>query len=83
MDDEESGKFKVILVHPCAKHAVKLPKDISYNNLLEYVKKRWTPQKGKEMLTSGCFTKMEQCRWTLWMMMTSNTSYMMFAVTKT
>lgn len=47
MDDEESGKFKVILVHPCAKHAVKLPKDISYNNLLEYVKKKVDAAKGK------------------------------------
>ena len=47
MDDEESGKFKVILVHPCAKHAVKLAKDISYNNLLEYVKKKVDAAKGK------------------------------------
>ncbi|PWA79213.1 transposase, MuDR, MULE transposase domain protein [Artemisia annua] len=47
MDDDESSKFKVVLLHPCGKHAVKLPKDISYNNLLAYVKKKVDAAKGK------------------------------------
>ncbi|PWA82330.1 hypothetical protein CTI12_AA176610 [Artemisia annua] len=47
MDDQESSKFKVVLLHDCGKHAVKLPKDISYNNLLAYVKKKVDAAKGK------------------------------------
>jgi hypothetical protein len=40
MNDDENSKFKVILVHPSSKHAVKLPKTISFKQLVEYVKKK-------------------------------------------
>ena len=40
MNDDENSKFKVILVHPSSKHAVKLPKTISFKHLQEYVKKK-------------------------------------------
>ena len=40
MSNEDTSKFKVVLVHPGSKHAVKLPKDISYNNLVAYIKKK-------------------------------------------
>ena len=40
MNYDDSCKFKVILVHPSSKHAVKLPKNISFKNLVEYVKRK-------------------------------------------
>ncbi|PWA94666.1 hypothetical protein CTI12_AA058000 [Artemisia annua] len=47
MDDQESSKFRVVLLHPCGKNQVKVHKDISYNNLLAYVKKKVDAAKGK------------------------------------
>lgn len=40
MEYDDSSKFKVILVHPSSKHAVKLPKNISFKDLVAYVKKK-------------------------------------------
>lgn len=40
MEYDDSSKFKVILVHPTSKHAVKLPKNISFKDLVAYVKKK-------------------------------------------
>ena len=40
MNYDDNSKFKVYLVHPSSKHGVKLPKTISFMNLVEYVKKK-------------------------------------------
>ncbi|PWA81460.1 transposase, MuDR, MULE transposase domain protein [Artemisia annua] len=40
MNDDDNSMFKVYLVHPSAKHGLKLPKTISFRNLVEYVKKK-------------------------------------------
>ena len=40
MSNEDTSKFKVVIVHPGSKHAVKLPKDIGFKDLVAYVKKK-------------------------------------------
>ena len=40
MNESDNSMFKCCLVHPQSKHGVKLPKTISFRNLVEYVKKK-------------------------------------------